>query len=103
MDGGWLGLLLAIGGVEESALLRDFAIIMALAGAVVVVFRKLNQPPILGYLLAGLVVGPYTLPNPPVEDADIIHLLADLGLVLLLFTFSLLGDGVNDAFNPRAR
>ena len=82
-------MLLAIGGVEESALLRDFAIIMALAGAVVVVFRKLNQPPILGYLLAGLVVGPYTLPNPPVEDADIIHLLADLGLVLLLFTIGL--------------
>ena len=82
-------MLLAIGGVEGSELLRDFAIIMALAGAVVVVFRKLNQPPILGYLLAGLIVGPYTLPNPPVTDAGIIHLLADLGLVLLLFTIGL--------------
>ena len=74
---------------EEFALVRDFAIIMAVAGAVIVLFRKLNQPPILGYLLAGLIIGPFTLPNPPVKDVDTIRLLADLGLVLLLYTIGL--------------
>ena len=42
---------------HETNLLRDFAIIMAVAGAAVVVMRQLKQPSILGYLLAGLIVG----------------------------------------------
>ncbi|HEU0021900.1 MAG TPA: cation:proton antiporter [Dehalococcoidia bacterium] len=76
-------------GVVEFTLVRDFAIIMAVAGAVVVLFRKFNQPPILGYLMAGLIVGPFTLPTPLISDAEIIRLLADLGLVLLLFALGL--------------
>lgn len=70
---------------EEFSLLRDFAIIMAVAGGALVLFRRLGQPPILGYLLAGLIVGPFTLPAPPVQNTETVRLLADLGLVLLLF------------------
>ena len=58
---------------------------MAVAGVAVVVFRKLNQPPILGYLIAGLLVGPFTFANSPVTNTESVRLLADLGLVLLLF------------------
>ena len=58
---------------------------MAVAGGAVVVFRRLRQPSILGYLVAGILVGPFTLPNPPVTNIEIVRLLADLGLVLLLF------------------
>ncbi len=75
--------------VQEFALVRDFAIIMTVAGLAVVVFRRLNQPPILGYLLAGILVGPFTLPHPPVTNTESIRLLADLGLVLLLFALGL--------------
>ena len=75
--------------MEGPALVRDFAIIMAVAGVAVVVFRKLNQPPILGYLIAGVIVGPFTLPNPPVANQESIRLLADLGLVVLLFAVGL--------------
>ena len=75
--------------MEGSALVRDFAIIMAVAGVAVVIFRKLNQPPILGYLIAGVIVGPFTLPNPPVANQESIRLLADLGLVVLLFAVGL--------------
>ncbi len=75
--------------MEGSGLVRDFAIIMAVAGVAVVVFRKLNQPPILGYLIAGVIVGPFTLPNPPVTNQESIRLLADLGLVVLLFAVGL--------------
>jgi CPA2 family monovalent cation:H+ antiporter-2 len=75
--------------VEEVGLVKDFAIIMAVAGGVTLLFRKLHQPPILGYLIAGLLIGPYTLPVPPVTDVDTIRLLADLGLVLLLFGIGL--------------
>ena len=62
---------------------------MAVAGVAVVVFRKLNQPPILGYLIAGLLVGPFTFAHSPVTNTESVRLLADLGLVLLLFGLGL--------------
>lgn len=62
---------------------------MAVAGIAVVVFRKLNQPPILGYLIAGLLVGPFTFAHSPVTNTESVRLLADLGLVLLLFGLGL--------------
>lgn len=75
--------------MEEFGLLKDFAIIMSVAGVVTLLFRKLHQPVVLGYLIAGVIVGPYTLSNPPVTDVETIRLLADLGLVLLLFGLGL--------------
>lgn len=74
---------------EHFALLRDFAIVMAVAGGAVVLFRFLKQPPILGFLLGGLLVGPYTFDNPPVENQEHITALADLGLIVLLFSLGL--------------
>lgn len=73
----------------ELSLLRDLAVIMAVAGAAIVLFRRLGQPTILGYLIAGILIGPFTFPHPPVEDVEVIRLLADLGLVLLLFALGL--------------
>ena len=75
--------------MEEFTLVKDFAIIMAVAGGVTLLFRRLRQPPILGYLMAGLIISPYTFPIPLVENIDTIRLLADLGLVLLLFGIGL--------------
>ena len=75
--------------MEELTLLKDLAIIMAAAGAVTLVFRRLRQPVILGYLIAGVLIGPYTLPVPPVTDAHTISMLVDVGLVLLLFVIGL--------------
>ena len=74
---------------EEFALVKDLAIIMAVAGAAVIVFRRFKLPTVLGYILAGVAVGPFTFPLPPVENVAIIRLLADLGLVLLLFAVGL--------------
>ena len=74
---------------EDFALVRDFAIIMAVAGGALVLFRRFNLPPILGYLLAGFIVGPFTLPDPPIHNVETIRLLSDLGLVLLLFALGL--------------
>jgi CPA2 family monovalent cation:H+ antiporter-2 len=77
----------------EFTLVRDFAIIMAVAGVAIILFRRLNQPPVLGYLIAGLIVGPFTLPvlgiQAPISNIESIRLLADLGLVLLLFALGL--------------
>ncbi len=73
----------------EANLLKDFAIIMAVAGAAVLVMKQLKQPSILGYLLAGVLVGPFTFDNPIVADVGTIRRLADVGLVLLLFGLGL--------------
>ena len=75
--------------IEEFALIKDFAIIMAVAGGALLLFRRLGLPLILGYLFAGVIVGPFTLPNPPIEDVETVRLLADLGLILLLFAVGL--------------
>ena len=75
--------------VHEAGLVRDFAIIMVVAAAVLVLFRRLGLPPILGYLLAGVLIGPYTFAPAPIGDLDTIRLLADLGLVLILFSLGL--------------
>jgi monovalent cation:H+ antiporter-2, CPA2 family len=71
--------------LEEFSLLRDFALIMVVAAIVTIVLRKLRQPPILGYLLAGLLLSPYLVPIFSATDIHSIGLLADIGLVLLLF------------------
>lgn len=51
--------------------------------------RLVGQPPVLGYLLTGVLIGPYTLPTPLISNLNTIGLLAELGLVLLLFAIGL--------------
>ena len=62
---------------------------MAIAAAGLALARLVWQPPVLGYLLAGLLIGPFTLPSPLISNLDTIGLLAELGLVLLLFGIGL--------------
>jgi CPA2 family monovalent cation:H+ antiporter-2 len=61
---------------------------MCVAAVMTVVFQRLHQPVVLGYLLAGLVVGPH-LPVPLVADADIVKTLSELGVILLMFSLGL--------------
>lgn len=82
--------IFAAGLTDSSAgLLKDFAIAMAIAAAGLAFARLVWQPPVLGYLIAGLIIGPYTLPHPLISNLDTIELLAELGLVLLLFGIGL--------------
>ena len=73
----------------ELNLLRDFAIIMGVALAVTLPLRLLRQPPVLGYLAAGLLVGPFLIPQLSIVDVETIQRLAEIGLVLLLFAIGL--------------
>lgn len=62
---------------------------MAIAAAGLAFARLVWQPPVLGYLAAGLLIGPFTLPHPVISNLDTIELMAELGLVLLLFGIGL--------------
>lgn len=69
--------------METYQLLRDLAAALAAALGMGLLFYRLKQPVIIGYLLAGLVVGPYGLKF--VSDIHTIEGLADLGVMLLMF------------------
>ena len=78
-------------GISEgtASLLKDFTVAMVVAAAGLIFARLIWQPPVLGYLLAGMLMGPFTLPNPLISNLDTIGLLAELGLILLLFSIGL--------------
>ena len=63
----------------------DLAIIMVIAAVMAAISFRLKQPMILGYLIAGMVIGPFTPPFPLVGHIDTINLLAELGIIMLLF------------------
>jgi CPA2 family monovalent cation:H+ antiporter-2 len=70
-------------------LVIDLAIIMVVAAAITIIFSKLKQPLILGYLIAGMIIGPNIPQIALVTDMSLINSLASLGIVLLMFTLGL--------------
>ena len=71
-----------------SRLLVELVIVLGTAAAITVVFQALRLPVVLGYVVAGLVIGPY-VPVPVVADAGLVHVLSELGVILLMFTIGL--------------
>ena len=49
---------------HDVSFLQDLAIVMIVAGLVTIVFHRLKQPVVLGYILAGVIIGPHTPPLP---------------------------------------
>ena len=71
------------------AFLQDLAVVMIVAGIVTILFHRFKQPVVLGYIIAGVVIGPYTPPFPLIHDQEIIKTLAELGMILLMFSLGL--------------
>lgn len=71
----------------EIPLLNDIVIIFGLAIIVLLICHKLHIPTVLGFLLTGIIVGPYGLGL--VKDIHEVELLAEIGIVLLLFTIGI--------------
>jgi hypothetical protein len=81
------------------ALLQDLAVIMCVAGAVTLLFHKLKQPVVLGYILAGLMIGPHT---PPVKFITDEHNIATLGRSVSSSSCSASGCTSACASSPRS-
>jgi len=75
--------------MTELTFLRDLAVVMAISAATTVLFHLLRQPVVLGYIVAGVIIGPHTPPFSYVTDLHSIHTLAELGVLLLLFSLGL--------------
>jgi CPA2 family monovalent cation:H+ antiporter-2 len=69
-------------------LLEDLALVLCVAAVTTVVFRRLRQPMVLGYLLAGVIVGPH-VPIPLFADMERVHVLSELGVILVMFSVGL--------------
>ena len=74
--------------MAHGTFLADLALVLCVAAPTGLLFRALRQPPILGYLLAGLVVGPYT-PIPLFADPERVEALSEFGVVLVMFSVGL--------------
>ncbi len=68
---------------------QDLAVIMLVAGVVTVLFHRLKQPVVLGYIVAGMLIGPHLLPAPLISDRASVEILAELGVVFLLLSLGL--------------
>jgi CPA2 family monovalent cation:H+ antiporter-2 len=74
---------------SEINLIIDFSLIMIVASLIIVIFHKLRQPLILGYILAGIIIGPHFPYFSTVSNIQMIEGLAELGIVILLFALGL--------------
>src|ERR687895_73150 len=71
--------------IISDTIVQDFAVIMIVAAIMVLLTYKLKQPMVLGYILAGMIIGPYTPPFPLLQDIETINIFAELGIIMLLF------------------
>lgn len=71
--------------IEIGPILHDFAIVMIVASGMALVSYKLKQPMVIGYIIAGMVIGPYTPPFSLVLNLDVLNLFSEIGVILLLF------------------
>ena len=74
---------------EIPSLVKDLALILMVAGVVTLLFKRLRQPLVLGYVVAGFLVSPHLPLTMSVVDVDNIHLWADIGVMFLLFSLGL--------------
>ncbi|MCE9670835.1 cation:proton antiporter [Myxococcus stipitatus] len=68
--------------------LQAIAVVLCVAAVTTVLFQRLRQPVVLGYILAGLVVGPY-VPIPLVANPEVVTTLSEMGVILLMFSLGL--------------
>lgn len=68
--------------------LASLTVVLAVAAVTTVVFQRFKQPVVLGYIIAGLIVGPH-VPLPLVADRAIVNTLSELGVILLMFSLGL--------------
>ena len=74
---------------ELAPIIADLALILILAGAMTILFKKLKQPLVLGYIVAGFLASPHFGLLPSVVDTANVHTWADIGVIFLLFALGL--------------
>jgi monovalent cation:H+ antiporter-2, CPA2 family len=71
--------------IEIGQIVQDFTIITVISSVMALISYKLKQPMVIGYIIAGMIIGPYTPPFSLLINLDILNLFAEIGIILLLF------------------
>ena len=82
------GQLFSHGSTSPSSpdfLVQDFAVIMIVAAIMLIITHRLKQPMVIGYILAGMIIGPYTPPFSLIQNVNSLNTFAELGIIMLLF------------------
>lgn len=74
--------------ISEASFFRDFAYVFVAALSGGLIAWRLRQPLILGYVLGGILVGPFT-PGPTISDLHSLDLLAEVGVILLMYSIGI--------------
>jgi CPA2 family monovalent cation:H+ antiporter-2 len=80
---------MVVGEIAATEVIQDFAIIMVVASVMALISYRLKQPMVIGYIVAGMIIGPHTPPFSFILHPEILNLLAEIGIVLLLFVVGL--------------
>src|SRR5215467_7003849 len=75
--------------IEIAQVIQDFAIILIVASIMALISYKLKQPLVIGYIIAGIIIGPHTPPFSLIWHLDILNLFAEIGIILLLFVIGM--------------
>jgi CPA2 family monovalent cation:H+ antiporter-2 len=70
--------------IEIGQIIHDFAIIMTVAAVMALISFKLKQPMVIGFILAGMIIGPYTPFFNFILNVEVLNLFAEIGIILLL-------------------
>ena len=74
---------------QSTPLISDLALILICAGIMTLIFKKLKQPLVLGYIVAGFICTPHFKFTPSVVDSASIHIWSEIGVIFLLFALGL--------------
>ena len=72
--------------MNSHLLIQDLAIIMAISALTILLCHLIRLPVVLGYIVAGMIIGPYTPPHMLITDLHGIETLSELGIIFLLFS-----------------
>ena len=73
--------------MHEFTIIREIVIILSVSLLIIFIFKKINIPSILGFLVAGMIIGPYGFKL--ISNTQNIQVMAEIGVILLLFTIGL--------------
>lgn len=74
---------------ELAPLIIDLAIILGVASLIAIICQKIKQPVVLGYLIGGIIIGPYTPPYNLITDIENVQIISELGVIFLMFSLGL--------------
>jgi CPA2 family monovalent cation:H+ antiporter-2 len=75
--------------MHDMDLLHDLAVVMLVAGITTILCHRFKQPVVIGYILAGFIIGPFTPPFELVHNEETVKTLGEMGVVLLMFSLGL--------------